>query len=62
MESRLTELEIRYTHLERQFVDLSDVVFEQQRHIDALMKELARLRGRMDELGESPANEKPPHY
>jgi uncharacterized coiled-coil protein SlyX len=62
MESRITELEIRYTHLEQQYVELSDVVFTQQRLIDALQKELVRLRGRMDELGESAPNEKPPHY
>src|ERR1022692_1193930 len=34
MESRLVDLEARYTHLERQVAELSDVVFAQQRAID----------------------------
>jgi uncharacterized coiled-coil protein SlyX len=62
MESRLVDLEIKYTHLERQYADLSQVVFEQQRTLEALQKELARLRGRIDELGDPAAHEKPPHY
>jgi uncharacterized coiled-coil protein SlyX len=62
MESRLVDLEIRYTHLEQQYAELSQVVFQQQKTIDAIQKELARTRGRLDELGEPITNEKPPHY
>jgi uncharacterized coiled-coil protein SlyX len=62
MEPRLVDLEIRYTHLERQYAELSQVVFEQQKALDALQKEVARLRGRLEELGDPIAHEKPPHY
>ena len=61
MEERVVDIEIRYTHLERQFAELSQVVFEQQKLIDAIEKELGRLRGRLEELGEAAPNEKPPH-
>jgi uncharacterized coiled-coil protein SlyX len=62
MEPRLVDLEIRYTHLERQYAELSQVVFEQQKALEAVQKELVRLRGRLDEIGDPIANEKPPHY
>ena len=62
MEPRLVDLEIRYTHLERQFAELSQVVFEQQKALEAVQKELARLRGHLEELGDPIVNEKPPHY
>jgi uncharacterized coiled-coil protein SlyX len=62
LESRLVDLEIRYTHLEQQYAELSQVVFEQQKSITALLKELGGLRGRLEELGDPIANERPPHY
>jgi uncharacterized coiled-coil protein SlyX len=43
METRFTELEIRYSHLERQVADLSDVVFGQQKIIESLQLELDPL-------------------
>jgi uncharacterized coiled-coil protein SlyX len=62
MESRLTDLEIRYTHLERQVAELSEVVFEQQRAIDALLRQLTATKAEIAQLSEPVANEKPPHY
>ncbi len=62
MDARLVELEIRYTHLERQLQELSDVVFAQQRVIDTLTRELAELRSRVEDPGATPRAEKPPHY
>ena len=62
METRFTELEIRYSHLERQFAELSDVVFGQQKAIAALERELANIRVRLRELGDPVVDEKPPHY
>jgi uncharacterized coiled-coil protein SlyX len=62
METRFTELEIRYSHLERQFADLSDVVFAQQKSIESLERELASIRVRLRELGDPVVDEKPPHY
>ncbi len=61
MESRLIALETRYTHLERQVDELSQVVFEQQKTIDRLTKELASLRTRVAGVDRDP-NERPPHY
>ena len=62
MDNRLIDLEIRYTHLERQIQELSEVVFAQQRAIDSLSKELIALRGRIEDPGEALPAEKPPHY
>ncbi|HXJ66438.1 MAG TPA: SlyX family protein [Actinomycetota bacterium] len=62
METRFTELEIRYSHLERQVADLSDVVFGQQKIIESLQRELANLRVKVRELGDPVVDEKPPHY
>lgn len=61
-ESRLVELEIRYAHLERLVDDLSQVVFEQGKTIDALRAELLRFRQRLDEPSDPIRDEKPPHY
>jgi uncharacterized coiled-coil protein SlyX len=61
-EARLLELEVRYTHLERQFADLSAVVFEQQKVLDQLQRHLGAVRGRLEELGEPVSNDRPPHY
>ncbi|WP_394827618.1 SlyX family protein [Pendulispora albinea] len=62
MESRLTELEIRYSHLERLVDELNRVVFEQGKTIDLLRLELLRLRSLLEESGEAIKDEKPPHY
>ncbi|HEX3902247.1 MAG TPA: SlyX family protein [Polyangia bacterium] len=62
MESRLVDLEVRYTHLERQVADLSEVVFAQQRAIDGLLRELTSTKSELAQLSEPVANEKPPHY
>jgi uncharacterized coiled-coil protein SlyX len=59
VESRLVDLETRYTHLERQVADLSEVVFEQQKIIEVLRRQLAELR---DRGGEVTSNDPPPHY
>ncbi|HXT95898.1 MAG TPA: SlyX family protein [Polyangia bacterium] len=62
MESRLTDLEIRYTHLERQVADLSEVVFAQQRAIDGLLRQLTATKADIAQLGAPMTNDKPPHY
>ena len=62
METRLTEIEIRYSHLERQFADLSDVVFGQQKTIESLQRDLSNIRVKLRELGDPVVDEKPPHY
>jgi uncharacterized coiled-coil protein SlyX len=62
MESRLVDLEIRYTHLERQVADLSEVVFEQQRTIDGLLRQLSSTRSEIAQLSAPMTNDNPPHY
>ncbi|HXU60469.1 MAG TPA: SlyX family protein [Polyangia bacterium] len=62
MESRLTDLEIRYAHLERQVAELSDVVFAQQRTIDGLLRQLTATKADIAQLTPPVTNEKPPHY
>jgi uncharacterized coiled-coil protein SlyX len=62
MDARLTELEIRYSHLQREFADLSEMVFGHQKAIEALQRELANMRGRLREMGDPIVDEKPPHY
>jgi uncharacterized coiled-coil protein SlyX len=62
MESRLTDLEVRYTHLERQVAELSEVVFAQQRTIDGLLRQLTATKAELAQLSEPVANDKPPHY
>jgi uncharacterized coiled-coil protein SlyX len=61
--ARLIELELKYMRLERHVEELSGVVAEQQKTIDALVKELHTATSRLRDLGEpSPPAEKPPHY
>ena len=61
--ARLTELELKYMRLERHVEELSSVVAEQQKTIDALVKELTSATARLRDLGQDAAPaEKPPHY
>ena len=62
MESRVVDLEMRYPHLERQVAELSQVVFEQQKTIDALRKQVLAVNARVDQQGEPTPNDTPPHY
>ncbi len=62
MEARVVDLEIRYSHLEKQLAELNQVVFEQQRTIELLQQQLVALRTRVTGMGEPMENEKPPHY
>jgi SlyX protein len=62
MEERLVELEVRYSHLEREVAELSRIVFEQQKVIDHLKREMGATRGRVDAMSAPLVNEPPPHY
>ncbi len=62
MEERLVTLEVRYTHLERQVEEMSQVLFEQQKLVDRLVKELTVLRKTMSGVKVGSADEPPPHY
>ncbi len=61
--ARLTELELKYMRLERHVEELSGVVAEQQKTIDALVAQLRAATARLRDLGDAaPPAEKPPHY
>jgi uncharacterized coiled-coil protein SlyX len=65
-DQRLTEVEMRYTYLERLVEELSRVLHEQQRTIDGLSSRLRRLEtslaDALDQHDDRPPQEKPPHY
>lgn len=63
-ESRITELEERYTYQQRLLAELNDVAIAQQRALDALSARLRRLEERLSEGASEPHEpfEKPPHY
>jgi len=65
-DKRLTEVEMRYTYLERFVQDLSRVLHEQQRYIDGMSSRLKRMESlvadAMDQTHERALVEKPPHY
>lgn len=64
----LERIETKITFLERANFELSDVVFRQQRDLEALRGEIAALAARVRASGESeitqrmPEDERPPHY
>jgi uncharacterized coiled-coil protein SlyX len=62
MDPRVVDLEIRYSHMERQLAELNQVVFEQQQTIALLQQQVIAIRSRLSGLGEPMENEKPPHY
>jgi uncharacterized coiled-coil protein SlyX len=62
MDPRVVDLEIRYSHMERQLAELNQVVFEQQQAIALLQQQVIAIRSRLSGLGEPMENEKPPHY
>jgi SlyX protein len=71
IESRVMDVELRFMKLERFTQELSDVVAEQGRAIDALRSETQRLRalvsegsdhGARDARDTAQADDKPPHY
>jgi SlyX protein len=66
-DTRLTEMESRLAHHERMTEDMSAVLSEQGRAIDALTLQLRRLTDRIGEVeaggGNSPPDDQPPpHY
>jgi uncharacterized coiled-coil protein SlyX len=65
-DSRLTEVEVRYSYLERLVEDLSHVLHEQQRTIDTLSTRLMRVESLIAEAmtnsQDQLPHEKPPHY
>ena len=61
MEQRFVDLEVRYTHLEQQMSELSQVVFAQQKELDRITKEIGSLRTRLADVDDA-QERPPPHY
>jgi SlyX protein len=61
-EARLVDLELRFMKLERFAQELSDVVADQQRRIEALTLETKHLRERAVQGEPAVGNDRPPHY
>ncbi|MCH7345826.1 SlyX family protein [Pelomonas sp. CA6] len=65
LERRVTELEIKASFSEDLLDHLNALVAQQQAQIDALLREIARLRQQMPEGRDGPRSlrdELPPHY
>ncbi|WP_306432200.1 SlyX family protein [Methylosinus sporium] len=63
LSSRLVALETALAHQDRTVAELNDVIASQWRRIDALERQLARLREEFQTLGHRDAPEPPPpHY
>lgn len=67
-EERVTELEIRLTHLESGLDEITRVLLERDRAFEALRREHTQLRQRLRDLerttggSDATAHEPPPHY
>jgi SlyX protein len=66
MSERIHALEFKVAHLERALQELSDVVYRQQRELDALRDRNQQLREQLQQLEERGGDpnrvEIPPHY
>jgi SlyX protein len=67
VEASLEEVQTRIAFLERANADLSDVVFRQQREIQALAAKIQEISERVHAAqsaddGRAPQDERPPHY
>ncbi len=62
--SRLDALEMRFTHQERMLADLNEVITSQWGKIDALQREIAKLREAFENipLPRDRPEAPPPHY
>jgi SlyX protein len=67
VEQSIEQIETKIAYLERAVGELSDVVFRQQREMQALKAEIEQLRDRLEaaqaqEGSPDPTLERPPHY
>jgi len=64
MEERIVELELRSMAQQRTIEELSDVIYRQQKELDALKAAVERLASKVQEPGliDAKLQEKPPHY
>lgn len=65
--ARVTELELHWMQLQRDFEGLNEVVLDQQRELQVWRTAFARMEARLQSLSEpepprDPLAERPPHY
>ena len=64
-ETRLADLEVKCAHLEKMVNDLSEVMWRQQKELDALKDGYRGLKDRLSGdpgLVDASITERPPHY
>jgi SlyX protein len=64
-EDRFVDIEIKLAHQEDLVETLNRTVYEQGRRIDqleAMVKQLAERLRTLQDAGQQPLNERPPHY
>lgn len=64
-EHRLSDLEVKCAYLEKTLGELSDVVWRQQRELDAMKEAYKQLRDRVSAdpgLVDASRQDRPPHY
>lgn len=64
MEERIVELELRSMAQQQTIEELSDVLYRQQKELDALKAVVESLTRKIEEPGivDAKQNERPPHY
>lgn len=63
LDERVIDLQIRYTHQQDTIQQLSDMVAQQGRALEALRAEVEVLKRQLDGSKPTPpADERPPHY
>lgn len=64
MDEKLTEIEMTLAHQEQTIQELSDIVTSQWKEIETLKRRLDKTLAKIEQLeeGDTPANQKPPHY
>ena len=65
LSERIDALEMRLTYQDVTIETLNQTITEQWKQIDALTRQVAELKERLQEAGRhapGPANEPPPHY
>lgn len=62
LESRIIDLEIKFTHQEDLIDHLNKIVTAQQFTIDGLLKQVKEIKAESVNSNSDIPNEKPPHY
>ena len=62
VEDKIISLETYIAHVEQFTDELNKVVIQQGETIKSLIKEVNQLKERLQNQGETPGFEKPPHY